>query len=64
MRHVGQVVTRTRLGGAVWQEDGETLANVVDVHISHLRRKIDREGSAPLIQTIRSRGYRLGLPET
>ena len=64
MRHEGQVVTRSRLGAAVWQEDDEALANVVDVHISHLRRKIDREGSAPLIHTVRSRGYRLGLQET
>jgi DNA-binding response OmpR family regulator len=64
MRHQGQVVSRSRLGAAVWQEDGEALANLVDVHISHLRRKVDRDGSAPLIHTVRSRGYRLGLPET
>jgi DNA-binding response OmpR family regulator len=61
MRHVGQVVTRSRLGAAVWQEEGEAAANVVDVHISHLRRKVDRKGIVPLIHTVRSRGYRLGL---
>jgi len=62
MRHAGQVVTRSRIGESVWQDDPDDLANLVDVHVSHLRRKID-QGNAPLlIHTVRSRGFRLGGP--
>ena len=63
MRHVGEVVTRARLGEGVWQDERDSLTNLVDVHMSHLRRKIDREGAPPLIHTVRGRGYRIGLPE-
>src|SRR6266851_2171782 len=51
MRHDGAVVTRARLGEAVWEDEHDLLTNLVDVHVSHLRRKIDREGMAPLIHT-------------
>jgi DNA-binding response OmpR family regulator len=60
MRHAGRVVTRTELGEHVWAEEHDTLTNLVDVHVSHLRRKIDAGGSVPLIHTVRGRGYRLG----
>ena len=60
MRHAGQVVTRTQLGEHVWEDEHDTLTNLVDVHVSHLRRKIDRAGVAPLIHTVRGRGFRLG----
>jgi DNA-binding response OmpR family regulator len=60
MRHAGEVVTRTQLGEHVWEREHDTLTNLVDVHVSHLRKKIDREASAPLIHTVRGRGYRLG----
>jgi DNA-binding response OmpR family regulator len=63
MRNVGQVVSRTRLAERVWDEASEVLDNLVDAHVSHLRKKVDREASAPLIQTIRGVGYRLGLDE-
>jgi DNA-binding response OmpR family regulator len=63
MRSVGQVVTRTRLAERVWDEASEVLDNLVDVHVSHLRKKIDRETSVPLIHTIRGVGYRLGPDE-
>jgi DNA-binding response OmpR family regulator len=63
MRNVGQVVTRTRLAERVWDEASEVLDNLVDAHVSHLRKKVDREASAPLIHTIRGVGYRLGLDE-
>jgi len=60
MRHVGQVVTRTRLAERVWDEAAEVLDNLVDVHVSHLRKKVDRDGPSPLIHTVRGVGYRLG----
>ena len=63
MRHVGQVVSRTRIGESVWEDDPEDLTNLVDVHVSHLRRKIDLGDRPPLIRTVRSRGFRLGGTE-
>jgi DNA-binding response OmpR family regulator len=63
MRRSGEVVTRARLGEGVWEDEHDLLTNLVDVHVSHLRRKVDREGVPPLIHTVRGRGYRLGLPE-
>jgi DNA-binding response OmpR family regulator len=62
MRHEGQVVSRTRIGESVWQDDPEDLTNLVDVHVSHLRRKVDGD-RPPLIHTVRSRGFRLGGPQ-
>ena len=47
MRHAGQVVSRTRIGESVWEDDPEDLTNLVDVHVSHLRRKVDRRPAAP-----------------
>ena len=63
MRHADQVVTRARLASAVWQDETDASGNLVDVHISRVRRKIDRDGDVPLIHTVRGRGYRLGPPE-
>jgi DNA-binding response OmpR family regulator len=60
MRHAGEVVTRTELGEHVWEAEYDTLTNLVDVHVSHLRRKIDGCRSAPLLHTVRGRGYLLG----
>ena len=60
MRHAGQVVTRTRLGETVWRDEPEDLANLVDVHVSHLRRKIDHGDRPAMIHTVRGRGFRLG----
>jgi DNA-binding response OmpR family regulator len=60
MRAAGEVVTRTRLAERVWDEAAEVLDNLVDAHVSHLRRKIDRGTSVPLIHTVRGIGYRLG----
>ena len=61
VRHPGEVLTRARLGEHVWRDDDD-INNLVDVHISHLRKKIDREPSEPLIHTVWGRGYRLGPP--
>ncbi|WP_200943069.1 response regulator transcription factor [Altererythrobacter sp. Root672] len=60
MRHAGQVVTRTMLLEAIWDYSFNPGTNVIDVHISRLRGKIDAEGETPLIHTVRGAGYRLG----
>jgi DNA-binding response OmpR family regulator len=61
MRHAGQVVTRTRLAERVWETEHDTMTNLVDVHVSNLRKKIDVEGKPPLIHTVRGRGYLVGI---
>ena len=60
MRHAGRVVTRARLADHVWETEQDSLTNLVDVHVSHLRRKVDGPGGPPLIHTIRGRGYLVG----
>src|SRR5262249_7118361 len=60
MRHAGQVVSRARIGQSVWEDDPENLTNLVDVHVSHLRRKIDSGDRPALIHTVWARGFRLG----
>jgi len=64
IRNAGLVVSRTRLVERVWDEASDIVDNLVDVHVSHVRRKIDRPGSVPLIHTVRGFGYRLGLPDS
>lgn len=59
MRHAGQVVTRTMMLEAVWDYSFDTGTNVIDVHISRLRAKIDHPGERPLLHTVRGAGYRL-----
>jgi DNA-binding response OmpR family regulator len=59
MRHPGEVLTRASLGERLWRDDDD-VNNLVDVHISHLRKKIDRDPLPPLIHTVWGRGYRLG----
>ena len=61
MRSSGELVSRTRLTERVWDEASEVLDNLVDVHVSHLRKKLEHGGGPPLIQTVRGLGYRLGL---
>lgn len=58
-RHAGQVVTRTMMLEAVWDYGFDTGTNVIDVHISRLRSKIDHPGEPPLLHTVRGSGYRL-----
>ncbi|MAI47537.1 MAG: DNA-binding response regulator [Hyphomicrobiaceae bacterium TMED74] len=57
MRHAGQVVTRTMLLEGVWDYHFDPQTNVIDVHISRLRGKIDKDFETSLLQTIRGRGY-------
>lgn len=64
MRHQGQTVTRTMLLEAVWDYHFDTQTNVIDVQISRLRNKIDKDFATALIHTVRGVGYRLGPCET
>jgi two-component system OmpR family response regulator len=57
MRHAGQVVTRTMLLEQVWDYHFDPQTNVIDVHISRLRGKIDKDFDPPLLQTVRGAGY-------
>ncbi len=59
-RHKGQIVTRTMLIENVWDYNFEPQTNIVDVHISRLRAKIDRNFKKQLIQTLRGIGYKIG----
>jgi len=64
MRHVGQVVTRTMLLEAVWGYHFDPQTNVIDVHMSRLRAKIDKDFDPPLLHTVRGAGYRLEVEKT
>jgi two-component system, OmpR family, response regulator len=57
MKHAGQVVTRTMLLEHVWDYHFDPQTNVIDVHISRLRGKIDKSFTAPLLHTVRGAGY-------
>ena len=60
MRREGRVVTRTMLLEGLWDYRFDPGTNVIDVHISRLRRKVDAQGERPLIHTVRGAGYKLG----
>ena len=57
MRHAGQVVTRTMLLENVWDYHFDPQTNVIDVHISRLRAKIDKGFADALLHTVRGAGY-------
>lgn len=57
MQHAGQVVTRTMLLEHVWEYHFDPQTNVIDVHISRLRAKIDKDFDRPLLHTVRGAGY-------
>jgi two-component system OmpR family response regulator len=59
MRHAGQVVTRTMLLEGVWDYHFDPQTNVIDVHMSRLRQKVDKNFDTALIQTVRGAGYML-----
>jgi DNA-binding response OmpR family regulator len=58
--HAGSVLTRTQLMGLLWSEDVKNVSNLLEAHISHLRRKIDDGAATPLLRTVRGQGYCLG----
>ena len=57
LRHAGQTVTRTMLLEGVWDYHFDPQTNVIDVHISRLRSKIDKGFATPLLHTVRGAGY-------
>ncbi|MBX7249677.1 MAG: response regulator transcription factor [Caulobacteraceae bacterium] len=59
MRHAGQSVTRTMLLEKVWEYHFDPQTNVIDVHISRLRSKVDKGFDKAMLQTVRGAGYRL-----
>jgi DNA-binding response OmpR family regulator len=59
MSRPNAVVTRTMLGENVWDYEFDGISNIIDVYVRRIRRKIDAEGQASLIQTVRGAGYRL-----
>jgi two-component system OmpR family response regulator len=59
MRRAGHVATRTMLMEAIWDYDFNPGTNVIDVHISHLRAKIDAASEPAMLHTVRGAGYRL-----
>lgn len=63
MKHAGQVVTRTMLLENVWEYHFDPQTNVIDVHVSRLRAKIDKNFETPLLHTVRGAGYTLRAPE-
>ena len=62
MRHADQVITRTMLLEHVWDYNFDPQTNVIDVHISRLRSKIDKGFDTPMLQTVRGAGYTLKSP--
>lgn len=57
MLNANHVVTRTTISEHVWHEDFDSFTNVIDVFISFLRNKIDKDFKKPLIHTIHGKGY-------
>ena len=57
MRHPGQVVTRTMIAEKIWDYHFDSLTNVIDDHVSHLRTKIDKDFEPKLLHTIKGVGY-------
>ena len=61
-RNSDQVLTRTMIFEAVWGYHFDPGTNLIDVHLGRLRRKLDADGLAPLIHTVRGSGYMLRAP--
>lgn len=57
LRHQGEVISRTRLSEQVWDQHFDSMTNVIDVTLYHLREKVDRGFASPLIHTVRGVGY-------
>jgi DNA-binding response OmpR family regulator len=63
VRHLGQVLSRQQILSAVWDYAFDPGSNVVDVYVSYLRNKLDRQSEPSLISTVRGTGYRFEPPE-
>ena len=57
MRHSGHIITRTMISEKIWDYDFDPSTNVIDVHVSHLRNKIDKDFEPKLLHTIKGVGY-------
>ena len=57
MRHPGQIITRTMISEKIWDYHFDTSTNVIDVHVSHLRNKIDKDFEHKLLHTVKGVGY-------
>jgi heavy metal response regulator len=57
MRYPGQIITRTMISEKIWDYHFDTSTNVVDVHVSHLRNKIDKDFEPKLLRTVKGVGY-------
>ena len=57
MRHPGQIITRTMISEKVWDVHFDTSTNIIDVHVSHLRNKIDKDFEPKLLHTVKGVGY-------
>jgi len=57
MRHPGEIVTRTMISEKVWDVHFDTSTNIIDVHVSHLRNKIDKDFEPKLLHTVKGVGY-------
>jgi len=62
MLHAGEVVSKSQITDALYDQDFERDSNVIEVFIGRLRKKLDPDGHAKPIETLRGRGYRLALP--
>jgi two-component system OmpR family response regulator len=62
LRHAGQLLTRSMIYEAVWDYKFDPGTNLIDVHIGRLRRKVDVEGEAPTILTVRGSGWKFDAP--
>ena len=57
LRHAGEIITRTMISEKVWDYHFDTSTNIIDVHVSHLRNKIDRDFEPKLLHTVKGVGY-------
>jgi two-component system response regulator PhoP len=62
MLHAGEVLSKTQITEALYDQDFERDSNVIEVFIGRLRRKLDPSGDTQPIETLRGRGYRMALP--
>ena len=60
MQNKNQIVTREMIAANVWKQSDATWTNVIEVHINHLRKKLELPDSTPILQTVRGQGYRMG----
>ena len=57
MRHPGQIITRTMISEDIWDYHFDSGTNIIDVHVSHLRNKIDKDFEPKLLHTVKGVGY-------